>query len=242
MCFDTVHMGIDWRPVPGSENHYEMVLVKTPEAEPSQGIFAQRSDITAWPMHDIWAKHPTKPNLWRFVGRDDDLIAFAGGSKLYPTPYEALHSGKPFVKAAVLAGQQHYQAVLLLHVEQDIISNEGENRLLEAIWPGIEEVNSRAPRNAQIAKTHVVISLGGKGFQWTDKGTVKRKATIAGWRMRSLRFIDGSETRHRIWSRELLVVNDNAARQWLCLGTESRNQRQPLNRQPPQCHVIWDPT
>ena len=179
MYFDTVHMGIDWRPVPGSENHYEMVLVKTPEAEPYQGIFAQRPDITEWPMHDIWAKHPTKPDMWRFVGRDDDLIAFADGHKLYPTPYEALHSGKPFVKAAVLAGQQHHQPVLLLHVEQDIISNEGEKGLLEAIWPGIEEVNSRAPRNAQIAKTHVVISSGEKGFQWTDKGTVKRKATIA---------------------------------------------------------------
>lgn len=178
MCFDTVHMGIDWRPVTGAENHYEMVLVRSPEAEPYQGIFSQRSDIMEWPMHDIWAKHPTKPDMWRFVGRDHDLIAFADGNKLYPTPYEALHSGKPFVKAAVLAGEKHHQAVLLLHVQQDI-SNEGEKRLLEAIWPGIEEVNSCAPRNAQIAKTHVVIAPREKGFHWTDKGTVKRKATIA---------------------------------------------------------------
>ena len=178
--FDAKHMGIDWRPVPNTKEHYEMVIVKSAATEPYQPIFASQPALEEWPTRDIWIQHPKNPNAWQLVGRIDDLITFADSHKLYPTPYEMMHADRPYVRSAVLAAQQHYQPVLLLEVDRS--KNDGadkETSWLETVWPGVEEVNQQAPTLAQVAKTHILIAPRHKPFLQTDKGTVKRKATIA---------------------------------------------------------------
>lgn len=54
-----------------------------------QGIFHTFPDQDSINFEDLYVRHPTKPNLWAFKGRSDDLVVLSNGYKISPLETEA---------------------------------------------------------------------------------------------------------------------------------------------------------
>jgi acyl-coenzyme A synthetase/AMP-(fatty) acid ligase len=104
--------GADFQP--SDDEAYELVLHRDPKLEGVRGFDCNFRDIEEWCTKDLFRPHATKPNLWRFHGRTDDIIVLSNGEKLNPVPSEAIINSHPLVTAALIVGQGYFQAALLV--------------------------------------------------------------------------------------------------------------------------------
>ncbi|KAG6858113.1 hypothetical protein C0995_002487, partial [Termitomyces sp. Mi166 len=52
-------------------------------------------DAEGYATADLWAPHPTKKDLWKIVGRVDDVIVHSSGEKTVPAPMEDIIMSSP---------------------------------------------------------------------------------------------------------------------------------------------------
>jgi long-subunit acyl-CoA synthetase (AMP-forming) len=52
-------------------------------------------DVSGYATEDLFEPHPTIPNLWKIVGRVDDVLTHSSGEKTVPAPMEAIISANP---------------------------------------------------------------------------------------------------------------------------------------------------
>lgn len=70
-----------------------------------QGIFHTLPNETSINLKDLYSKHPTKPNLWAFTGRNDDIVVLSNGYKISPLETEALVTTHPDIKGCLMVSQ-----------------------------------------------------------------------------------------------------------------------------------------
>jgi acyl-CoA synthetase (AMP-forming)/AMP-acid ligase II len=182
-AFDLASNGLEFRPV--SENVHEMIIHRNPQSYPHTVIFHRDPFVPEeWHIGDLWTPHPDPAkakNLWKFCGRTDDLISYQDGINFHPTAYERKHSEHPLIRNACITGTGHNQPVLVLElIDPSLVSTPAQKQeLLAKLWTeSVEPVNTVAPRNGQIARTHIVVATVEKPFEKNVKGTVARKATL----------------------------------------------------------------
>jgi hypothetical protein len=202
-AFDMLATGIVMEPIPLSEVPptantpstkstplFKMLLAKTAHSAPYSPVFARCPTDTTHDTSDLWTPHPDPalaPFTFRYAGRADDMICWADGTNLMPTAWELSHADHPLVRCAVMFGTQRRQPVLLLELEDQAnatsVSHDTDAALLDKLFvESVRVVNERAPQNAQVAMTHVLLvgqgRCGEKVFVRNVKGTVARKATL----------------------------------------------------------------
>jgi acyl-CoA synthetase (AMP-forming)/AMP-acid ligase II len=141
-----------------------------------QGIFKTFPAEDSINFKDLYMKHPTKPNLWAFKGRNDDLVVLSNGYKISPLDTEALITTHPAVNGCLVIGTGKPQAGLLVELIDP--SARGEE-LLDSIWPVIEQANGALRHTNQLLREYVFFAEPDKPFIRTDKRTIKRAATLA---------------------------------------------------------------
>lgn len=161
-----------------SEDLYELVIVRQKDLELYQGIFRTFPDLQEYSMHDLYSKHPTKPNLWRYRGRSDDVIVLVNGEKLNPVTMEEVIGSHPEVRAALVIGQARFQTALLIEPSKPDLSEEQKGRLIGSIWPVIEKANSEYPEHARLSKSLILFTTSAKPMSRAGKGTVQRATTL----------------------------------------------------------------
>ncbi|KAI0021598.1 hypothetical protein F4780DRAFT_270976 [Xylariomycetidae sp. FL0641] len=169
-------LGHEYRYV--SDDLYEQVIVRKPELELYQGVFATFDELDEWPMKDLYSKHPTKDNVWLHRGRADDIIVYSTGEKLRPIEMESIITSHPAVKAALVVGAGRFQSSLLIEAVDPPESEEQERALLEDIWPSAQEANNASPSHARIHKHMVAFTKMDRPMLRAGKGTVQRKPTL----------------------------------------------------------------
>jgi len=180
----------DWRynhflPTPGMQfreqtnGQYELVFVRNKQDQHLHPIWTTFPELTEWRIKDVWSKHSTKPNLWLYEGRIDDLIIFSNGNKHNPLAFEEQLRSNPLVKTALVLGNGHQQAAALIELVEPIEDNEDVMEMVrKEVWPTVEAANMMAPRHALVQKSHIIFSKPSKPFQRASKGTVQRAPTI----------------------------------------------------------------
>ncbi|KAH8702402.1 transferase family protein [Talaromyces proteolyticus] len=141
-----------------------------------QGIFHTFPDKNSINFKDLYMKHPTKPNLWAFKGRSDDLVVLSNGYKISPLETEIFVTTHPAVNGCLIFGTGKPQAGLLIELK-DPSSKPVE--LIDSIWETIQTANSMSRHKNQLLKDFVTFTLPDRPFLRTDKGTVKRSASLA---------------------------------------------------------------
>jgi hypothetical protein len=63
---------------------YEHWIHRNEHHELFQGYFHTFPDIKGVCLKDLYARHPTKPNLWVYRGRGDDMVVLSNGEKIHP--------------------------------------------------------------------------------------------------------------------------------------------------------------
>ncbi|RDB20740.1 Non-canonical non-ribosomal peptide synthetase FUB8 [Hypsizygus marmoreus] len=139
-------------------------------------------DPQGYATSDLFERHPTKPNLWRIVGRKDDVIIHSSGEKTVPGPMEEIISSSPIVKGIVMFGRKHDQTGVLIEPTPPHAIDPDEHDQLAALrnklWPIIEEANRDAPAFSRIFKEMILIASLDKPLPRSAKGTVQKKEAV----------------------------------------------------------------
>ena len=168
---------IDFRPY--IENLYEAVLVRNANPDDDPTIFKVYPQLEEWSTQDIFSPHPTKPGLWCYHSRIDDVLVFVNGHKFNPGGYEQYLVGHPEIRSALMAGTRRSQSSLLIEPESDQgISNEDLDMLVDRIWPFIVTANEACTQQARITKSHIIFTKPTKPLPRADKGTIKRAQAL----------------------------------------------------------------
>ncbi|RGP81756.1 hypothetical protein FLONG3_141 [Fusarium longipes] len=125
---------------------------------------------------DLFTQHPTRPTLWKFACRLDDRFTLINGEKVLPIPIEGRIRQEEIVKEAIVFGDgRTYPGILI--VKADRAADMPDDEYLDAIWPSVEDANSRAESFSRIPKELVVIVPADVSYPRTDKGTFIRVPT-----------------------------------------------------------------
>ena len=169
--------GVEFRHHSGNE--YELVVIRKEKLRPFQPVFELFPDLPEFSSKDLFSKHPTKPDLWLYQGRSDDVITFLNGEKTNPVSMEASIANHPDVRSALVVGQRRFEASLLVEPYQSgPLSIDDRARFIENLWPVIKKANRQCPAHARVSKSHVLFTTPEKPVSRASKGTVQRRLTI----------------------------------------------------------------
>ena len=171
---------LEWHPShrvdmqPCEDDAYELVLHRDPSLEGVRSLSCNFPDVEEYHTHDLFRPHPTKPNLWRFHGRTDDIIVLSNGAKFNPCPSEAIIAGHHLLSGAVIVGLARFQPALLIELRDGL--DLPPEAVIEDIWPTVQQANAQAPGHARIIRSMIAVATA-KRFERAGKGTVIRKMT-----------------------------------------------------------------
>ncbi|KAG8734983.1 hypothetical protein FRC10_011139 [Ceratobasidium sp. 414] len=135
----------------------------------------------AYATKDLMVPHPTKPGLWKTIGRLDDQIVLANGEKTNPGTMEDVITSCPHVELAAMFGRERNQTGVLLELTVTAQSNyrgKGRAQLMADIWSFIERANDAGPSHARLIQEAVVFTYPEVPLLRTPKGTLSRAATL----------------------------------------------------------------
>ena len=175
------NIGIQLREL--TDGIHELYAIRDPRIEDQQPTFTIFPDAQEYASRDLFVRHPTKPGLWSWRARADDIIVFLNGEKTNPISMEQhIVSRTPEIAAALVVGAQRLQAALLIEPAKNgkdkDLSPAERAAFIEGIWPIIEEANMDAPTHARIVKSHILMTHAQKPMLRAGKGTVQRSGTL----------------------------------------------------------------
>ncbi|KAI9812571.1 MAG: hypothetical protein M1827_004560 [Pycnora praestabilis] len=158
---------------------YELIIVRKPELAAYQTVFIAYPDLCHCSTKDLWRKHPTKADHWKYVGRTDDLVVLTGEVKLYPTNMEKELEKHETIRSALIGGQGKLRPFVLLELAGETPASEAEReRSIEKIWSAVEAANELCAEKGRLTRPLVAIAAPEKPFVKIWKGTLDRRATI----------------------------------------------------------------
>ena len=158
---------------------FELVLVKDPSSDPYHSTWYTFPKQDEYSVSDLYSKHPSKPNLWLYAGRSDDVIVFSTGEKTNPNAMQDTISSYPEVKGVLIVGQSRFQTAALIECRHEPPQTDDEIKsFVERLEPFITAANEKAPAYAKLQPDYVLFAAKDKPFLRADKGTIKRLATM----------------------------------------------------------------
>ncbi|OTB03901.1 hypothetical protein M426DRAFT_73780 [Hypoxylon sp. CI-4A] len=191
--FNSELLGADWRKVDGTEDVYRMVIVRKDKHPGLQGIFYTFPDIDEYDTKDMYRPHPTLPDHWIYYGRSDNIIVFSNGEKLNPVTIEDIVGSHPEVKGAMVVGSNRFQAGLLIEPTTTPENKEEAQKLLDRIWPYVQDANRETVAHGQIGREFVMLSDPKKPFPRAGKGTIQRAGALKLYKEEIDKLYEGAE-------------------------------------------------
>ncbi|KAI9925939.1 hypothetical protein MW887_005745 [Aspergillus wentii] len=170
----------EWNPLLGAKMEdigdgvYELVMHRDGNRD-FKGIFHTFPDIQQYRTKDLFVAHPSKPGLWKYYGRSDDVIVLSNGEKFNPIDMEKAIERDPLVAKCLIVGQERFQSALLVQVDWQQVGSEDSDSIIGRIWPAVEKANRTAPGHAKILKTKIKLVAESKPFTLTAKGSIQRR-------------------------------------------------------------------
>ncbi|KAL4867350.1 hypothetical protein BDV12DRAFT_209938 [Aspergillus spectabilis] len=149
---------------------YELCVL---EGWPSK-VASNRPD-GAYATKDLFEKHPTKENAWRYYARLDDTLVLENGEKANPLVIEGVARNHPNVAEAITFGSNRPRLGLFL-IRAKGCPNETEEQVVDSVLPAIEKCNAENPAYAYISRDMIRVLPADTVYRKTDKGTVIRSA------------------------------------------------------------------
>ncbi|KAJ6601010.1 putative aminoadipate reductase [Mycena vulgaris] len=167
--------------MPQGDGTFECQFLTVPETH--QVSVENLPDVRGYSTKDLFERHPTKPDLFRIVGRLDDVLIMANGEKTVPGPMEDIMMASPSITGAVMFGRERNQVGVLIEPSSQFKLEPKDERQLanfrNLIWPVIEEANENAPAFARIYKEMILVTEPAKPMVRAPKRTVIKRATMA---------------------------------------------------------------
>ena len=171
-------MGLSWDEA--GDDLYEPVIKRDTALAKYQGVFHSFPDREEWRMGDLYSRHPTEPDVWKYEGRRDDTIILSHGENIAPAGLERCLRAVPGVEHVLLIGSARPALAILLQVNEGITAGSREmDGVLERVWTEVEAINGSVGPLAKIRRERIILADPKLPFAMTKKGTVSRKRTLA---------------------------------------------------------------
>ena len=171
----------EWMPGAGlemesqGESLYELVIKRQKDTT-LQPIFSTFPELNDFHTRDLYEQHPSKAGLWRYAGRNDDIVVLSNGEKFNPVGFEKYIEGQHLVKGALVVGQGRFQAAMIVEPDwQRIGSQRDASEIINEIWPAVEKANREALTHAHVWKSKIAVAMQDKPFIRTPKGSIMRR-------------------------------------------------------------------
>ncbi|KAG5915209.1 hypothetical protein E4U42_000099 [Claviceps africana] len=188
-------MGALWRLHDAEDQVYELVFRRLDAHDPlHQSCFYTFPEKTEWSTGDLYKAHPTRKNNWLYRGRADDVIVFTNGEKLNPVTIESGVNGHPLIKGALVVGQDRFQPAIFLEPYTQPTSEDEARKLIDAIWPRIEHLNTQTVAHGRISRQLVALTDAEALLPRTPKGTLQRFAANRLYKKRADELFERAET------------------------------------------------
>ena len=161
-----------------SDDLFELVFIRQPHLERFQAIFSTLPNRQEYFTSDLYIKHPTKPGLWKYSGRADDIMALTTGEKINPINMETLIGAHPEVRSVLVVGQARFQTALLVEAREPSLRNKSEEEFIDDLWPIVQKANAQCDTHARVSKDLILLATPEKPFLRAGKGTVQRRLTV----------------------------------------------------------------
>ncbi|CAG8289918.1 unnamed protein product [Penicillium salamii] len=148
---------------------YELCVL---EGWPSK-VASNRPD-NSYATKDLFEKHPTTPNAWRYYARQDDTLVLENGEKANPLVIEGVARNNSNVAEAIAFGANKPRLGMFV-VPSDSCDKTNEE-LVDNIFPAIEKCNAESPAFAYMSRDMIHVLPSDASYRKTDKGTVIRSA------------------------------------------------------------------
>ncbi|KAI1120472.1 acetyl-CoA synthetase-like protein [Nemania abortiva] len=166
----------EMQPYDSDNNIFELVILADESTKDTTAMYHNLPGISEYRTKDLFVQHPTRPSLFRYYGRRDDIIVLANGEKFNPIPFEVNMQGHPSVKGALMVGNGRSQVALLVEPKEPVDGG-SQNSFFDDIWPLIQESNALVPGQGRISRDKVICGMQDKPFIRTGKGTIIRRLT-----------------------------------------------------------------
>ena len=187
--FDPNLKALDFRPT--GDDLYELVLVRDEQTDPYHITFYTFPDASEYSTKDLYAKHPTKPNLWRIQGRSDDVLVLSNGEKVVPGPLQDMLKEAHEVHDVLVIGHGRFEVAALVELDPSV-QTLARSELLQKLSPYLKHANENMPKFAKLAKDHIIFMSADKPMVRADKGTPIRKRTVAAYEEEIIAVYEGS--------------------------------------------------
>ncbi|KAI0698146.1 hypothetical protein BC835DRAFT_1413279 [Cytidiella melzeri] len=167
--------------MPQGDGSFELQFLT---CETHQPAVENLPDVKGYATRDLYEPHPTKKNLWRVVGRQDDVIVLGTGEKIVPIQQEGHMISNAIIAGAVMFGRGKMQPGVIIepyaqHAAAVFPDNdESIAEFRNKVWPIIAEANALAPTFAKVFKEMILITDPSKPLPRAGKGTIMRKAAL----------------------------------------------------------------
>lgn len=134
-------------------------------------------DDGSYATRDLFIRHPSRTDRFKYVGRLDDWVILVNGEKLNPVQFEHTVHSDPHVAEAVVFGVGQVSAGLII-VPAKGFDSLSEDEYLKLVQPALDAANAQAEAHAKIGREHIRVlkSDAADDCPKTDKGTVIRAA------------------------------------------------------------------
>ena len=162
--------GIDFRET-DIEGYFEMVFYRHPPIDFMQAIFVTFPHLDEYHTKDCFSKHPTKPGLWKYEYRIDDIIVLSNGEMFNPLPMEGAVAACPDLTGCLVFGQGRFHSGLLAELKEP---DTPRAQLITSLELYVEEANRLCPDYARLSLEHIIFALPEKPLPRAPKGTIQR--------------------------------------------------------------------
>lgn len=138
---------------------------------------------------DLFVRHPTLPDAFKFVGRSDDTLVHYNGEKTNPVPMELAIRSSPYVAECLVFGAGRAQTGVLVvpsslavekaQAESSAASEASLDRQLgRLVWKAVEAANREAPSHSRVVPELVKLLPADTKFSSADKGSLIRAKVV----------------------------------------------------------------
>lgn len=130
---------------------------------------------------DLFERHPTISNAWRYHSRADAQITLLNGKKFDPAPVEgellASEVGKRILSDVMIFGTGREMPGVLLFPKAGNGCASGE-QIVGQLWPTVEQMNEETQSHARLARSSLIVIKRERGeipqLPKSSKGTILR--------------------------------------------------------------------
>ncbi|KZO94102.1 acetyl-CoA synthetase-like protein [Calocera viscosa TUFC12733] len=151
------------------EDVFELIVL---DGYPTK-VLSNRSD-GSYSTKDLFSKHPSIPDAFKFVGRIDDTLVMVNGEKTNPVPIELTLRQSPNISDAVVFGAGRAQTGALIILAEKLSSSAPRNELYKLVQPAVDLANSKAPSHSQLAPEALIYLPYETVLPKADKGSFLR--------------------------------------------------------------------